>query len=79
MVGEGLGRCVDLYGRLRGIDHGLLNVELSLLAGDCGLRRGDVGLGLVEGHLEIAVVDPRQYLTGLDTLIVADQHVRQVA
>ena len=79
LVGEGLGRGVDVDRRLGRFDHGLLNVELRLLAGDGRLRRGDVGLGLVERDLEVAVVDPRQHLAGLDALVVADQHLGQVA
>ena len=50
-----------------------------MLACDRGFRRGDVGLGLVERDLEVAVVDPRQHLTGLDALVVADQHFVQIA
>ena len=73
------GRLVDVDGRLGGVDHRLLNVELGLLAGDRGAGRGDVGLGLVERDREIALVDPRQHLAGLDALIVADQHLAEVA
>ena len=75
--GEGRRRPVDVDGRLGGVDHRLLNAELGLLAGDRGSRGGDVGLGLVERDLEIALVDPRQHLAGLDALIVADQHLRR--
>ena len=79
LAGEGLGGGVDLDGRLRRFDHGLLNVELRLLAGDGRLCRGHVGLGLFERDHEVAVVDPRQHLAGLDVLVVADQHLGQVA
>ena len=64
---------------LRGVDHRLLDVELGLLAGDRGLRRRHVRLGLVERDLEVAVVDPRQHLAGRDALIVLDQHLMQIA
>ena len=57
----------------------LLRVELGLLAGDRGLGGGDIGLGLVERDLEVAVVDPRQHLAGLDGLVVADQHLGEIA
>jgi len=56
-----------------------LNAELRLLAGDRRMRRGDVGLSLVERNVEIAFVDPRQHLTGPDTLVVADKHFMEVA
>ena len=77
--GESRGGLIDLDGRLGGVDHRLLNVELGLLAGDRGAGGGDVGLGLVERDREVALVDPRQHLAGLDLLIVADQHLMQVA
>src|SRR5258708_13955720 len=35
-----------------------------LLASDRSARCGDVGLGLIERHPEIALVDPCQYLPG---------------
>ena len=42
---------------------------------DGGFRRGDVGPGLIERHLEVAVVDPRQHLAGLHMLVIADQNL----
>ncbi len=56
-----------------------MNAELGLLARDRGIRRGDIGFDLVERYLEIALVNPRQYLAGLDGLIVADQHLAQIS
>jgi hypothetical protein len=76
--GKGNRRLIDVDGRLRGVDRRSLNLELSLLAGDCGARRGDVGFGLVERHPEIALIDPRQYPSGLDALVIADEHLMQV-
>ena len=46
--GEHHGGGVDVKGRLGGVDHRLLHLELGLLARDRGLGGGDVGLGLVE-------------------------------
>ena len=40
-----------------------------------GLRGRDIGRGLIERDLEVAVVDPRQHLAGLHRLVVADQHL----
>ena len=77
--GEGHRGLVDIDGRLGGVDHGLLNVELRLLARDRRLRRGDIGLGLVERDLEVAVVDPGQHLAGLHMLVIADQDPIEVA
>ena len=70
---------VDIDRCLGGVDHRLLNLELGLLADDRGLCRRDIGLGLVERDLEVALVDPGERLARVDTLIVADQHVAQVA
>ncbi len=61
------------------VDHRLLHLELGALARDRGFGGGHVGLGLVERHLEIAIIDSCQHLAGLDALVVADQHVTQVA
>ena len=44
-----------------------------------GLRGLDIGLGLVERDLEVAVVDSRQNLAGLHPLVVADEHRGDVA
>ena len=44
---------------------GLLGDERGLLVGDVGLGRRDLGLGLLERDLEVAVVDARQHLPGL--------------
>jgi len=42
------------------------------------LRCCDIGLGLVECDLEIAVVDAGQHLAGLHALVIADQHVDEI-
>ena len=76
---EGLRRGVDLDRRLCRRDHGLLDVELCPLACDRSLRRGDIGLGLVQCYLEIAVVDPCQYLAGRDALVVPHQDFAEIA
>ena len=39
----------------------------------------DIGPGLLECHLEIAIVDAGEHLAGLDRLVVAHQHVGDVA
>ena len=57
----------------------MLHVELGALAGDRGFRGGDVGLGLVERDLEVAVIDPRHHLTGRHALVVADQNFVEIA
>jgi len=64
--GESRRRVVDLDGGPGGVDHSLLNAELGLFAGDRGIGRSYVGFGLVERHLEVALVDPRQRLAGVD-------------
>ena len=50
-----------------------------MLALDDGLRRGDIGPGLIERDLEVAVVDPRQHLAGLHMLVIADENLIEVA
>ncbi len=77
--GEGNGGAVDIDGCPGRIDHRLLNPELGLLARDRGLRRRDIGPGLVERHLKVALVDPGQHLTGADRLVVADLYLAQIA
>ena len=44
-----------------------------------GVGRRDIGMGLIQRGLEIAVVDPRQQLAGFDRLVVADQHLGDIA
>ena len=72
-------RLVDHDRRLGGVDHGLLNLKLGLLAGDLCLGGPDIGSGLLERDPVVAVVDPRQHLARLDALIVLDQHLLKIA
>ena len=58
-------RRIDIERRLGGIDHRLLHVELRPLARDGGFGRSDVGLGLVERDLEIAVHQGAAALCGI--------------
>ncbi len=67
---------VDLGGLL--LDQRLLQFDLRVEILHRGFGRRDVGLGLVQRSPEIAVVDPRQQLPGLDRLVVADQHLVDV-
>jgi len=69
---------VDQDGRPRSVDHGLLDFELGLLAGDHRLGGSDIGAGLIERDPVVAVVDPRQHLAGFDALIVLDQHLLEI-
>ena len=62
LLGEGLVGLVDVDGRLGRGDRGLLGVERRLLVGDVGLGGRDIGLGLLERDLEVAVVDAGQDL-----------------
>lgn len=57
------------------IDHRLLDFELCHLAGDRGFCCHHIGCGLIERHLEIALINPRQDLTGLNRFIVAGQNL----
>ena len=61
------------------LDDWLLQGDLRIEVAHRGLGRRDIRVGLVERRLEIAVVDPGQQVAGLDGLIVADQHLRDVA
>ena len=79
LLGEGLGGGIDVECRFGGVDHRLLHLELGALARDRGFGGGHVGLGLVKRHPEIAIIDFCQHLAGRDALVVADQHVTQVA
>ena len=67
----------DIGGAL--LDDRLLQGDLRIEVAHRGLGGGDIGMGLVERRPEIAVVDPGQQLAGLDRLVVADQHLRDVA
>ncbi len=60
-------------------DHGLLQGQLSIEIAHRGLGSGDIGLGLIQRGLEVAIVDPRQHLASLHRLVVADQHLREIA
>ena len=60
-------------------DQRLLQRDLRVEVAHRGFGRRDIGLGLVERGPEIAVVDPRQQLSGLDLLVVADQHLGEIA
>jgi hypothetical protein len=61
------------------LDHGLLQRDLRIEIVHGGGGGIDVGMGLRQRGPEIAIVDPRQQLTGLDRLVVADQHVSNIA
>ncbi len=67
----------DVGGAL--LDDRLLQLELGIEVANRGFGRGDIGAGLAERRLEVAVVDLRQHLAGLDLLVVADQHLGDVA
>ena len=61
------------------LDDRLLQFELGIEVAHRGFGCGDVGAGLAERRLEVAVVDLRQDLAGFDLLVVADQHLGDVA
>ena len=61
------------------LDDRLLQGELCIEVADRGFGCGDVGIGLRQRGLEVAVVDLGQELPGLDRLVVADQNPRDVA
>ena len=50
-----------------------------LLAGQVARAAIDIGLGLVECGLEVAVIDSREDLAGLHPLIVSHEHRGDVA
>ncbi len=60
-------------------DDRLLQGDLRIEVADRGLGRIDVGMGGIERRPEVAVVDPGQNLPGFHRLVVADQHLRDVA
>ena len=60
-------------------DQRLLQRDLRIEVFHRGFGARDIGMGLVQRGPEIAVVDPRQQLAGLDLLIVADQHLGEIA
>ena len=62
-----------------GLDRGPLRLDRSLFGQDRRRGGGDVGLGLVEGDPEVAVVDLGQRLARLHRLVVADQNLGHVA
>jgi len=65
---------------LGGIDHRLLNAELRLFAGDRGMPpRRRRPWAWSSATLKSRLVDPRQQLTGPDTLVVTDKHFMEVA
>jgi hypothetical protein len=53
--------------------------ELRLKGVDLGLTGLNFGPGLVQRGPQVPVVDTRQYLAGLDRLIILDQHRRYIA
>ncbi len=57
LLGKGLIGAVDVDRCTGGGDGRLLDIERSLLGVDGGLGCGDVSLGLIEGRLEVAVVN----------------------
>jgi hypothetical protein len=72
----GFGR-VDLGGLL--LDQRLLQVDLGVEVAHSGVGRRNIGLGLVQRGLEIAVVNPRKQLASLDRLVVRNQHLGDIA
>ena len=67
----------DVGGAL--FDQRLLQGDLGIEVTNGGFSCGDICIGLVECRPEIAIVDPRQQLAGLDRLVVADQHLTDIA
>ena len=61
------------------LDDRLLQGELRIEVAHRGFGCGDIGIGLRQRGLEVAVVDLGQKLSGLDRLVVADQYPRDVA
>ncbi len=61
------------------LDDRLLQGDLCVEIADRGFSGGDVGLGLVERGAKIAIVDLRQQLAGRHRLVVAHQHLGDVA
>ena len=58
----------DVGGAL--FDDRLLQRDLRIEVAHRGLGSRDIGVGLIERGAEIAIVDPRQQLPGLDRLVV---------
>jgi len=79
LLREGLAGLIDQDGGPGGIDERLLRVERRLAAGDRRLRRGDVGVRLVERDLIVAVVDAGEDLAGFDGFIVANKNLDEIA
>ncbi len=73
-VGPGQGGLAARDGYL-----GLGARDLRFIQTQGGLELGQFGLGARDGGVEIAHVEPRQQLAGLDRLVVAEQHFRQRA
>ncbi|GAA0006156.1 hypothetical protein BRDID11002_61600 [Bradyrhizobium diazoefficiens] len=48
-----------------------MQFELGIEVAHGSLRGGDIGAGLIERRLEVAIVDPGQHLAGLDLFVVA--------
>ncbi len=66
-------------GGLRRCDFGLLQEELSLVAGDRGAVRGGIGPGTFEGHQIVARIDHGENVALVDQLIFLDRHGGHVA
>ncbi len=60
-------------------DDRLLQGDLGIEVAHRGFRRRDIGMGLVECGLEVAIVDPGQQLSRCDRLVVAHQHLGKIA
>jgi len=56
-----------------------LDADRRLLAGDHRMGGSDIGTGLVERHRVVAGVNAREHLARLYRLVVADEHLAQVA
>ena len=67
----------DVRGAL--LDDRLLQGELCIEIADGGFSSSNVGFGLVERNAKVAIVDLRQQLAGRHRLVVAHQHLCDVA
>ena len=65
--------------RRRPLDHRLLQLQLRADIADLVLSARSVGNGLIQCGSQVAIVDLRQHLPGFDRLVVADQHLGNVA
>jgi hypothetical protein len=59
-------------------DDRMLKRDLRIEVTHGGLGPRDIGMGLRQRRPEIAIIDPRQQLAGLDLLVVGHQHLREI-